>query len=436
MEDPQKKVQTNKREADRDLKKYIVIAMITFVTFCCCILFFFFIYRYHGFTAYWQKLMGILQPVIMGFIVAYLLNPVMVFLEKQLRPFLRSKMKSERKAKKWARCIGTIGALAFLLLIIFLLLYMMIPELVSSIQNMMVDLPREFSEFMRWLENAVAEDSQLAERLTAAGIDLENIGDYAESLLQTQILPQVKTYVTYLASITTGVISAVRMLFNFVIGLVLAIYLLMGKETFIGQGKKIVYAALPARFGNIFLHVMRVSHQIFGGFVSGKILDSAIIGLICYVGLVIMHMPYSLLVAVIVGVTNVIPFFGPFIGAVPCVILIALEDPVKGLYFVIFVFVLQQVDGNIIGPKILGDSTGLSAFWVVFAILTGGGLFGFMGMLLGVPTFAVIYYLIREAVAFILRKRKLPESTRDYIRMQDVDAKTGRLRYKEKEGQQ
>ena len=140
-------------------------------------------------------------------------------------------------------------------------------------------------------------------------------------------------------------------------------------------------------------------------------------------------MPYSMLVAVIVGVTNVIPFFGPYIGAVPSFVLIALAEPVKGLYFLVFILVLQQLDGNFIGPKILGDSTGLSPFWVVFAILVGGGLFGFMGMLLGVPTFAVIYYLIRELVAYILRKRKLPEATVDYIEMNDVDLKTRELRY-------
>ena len=161
-----------------------------------------------------------------------------------------------------------------------------------------------------------------------------------------------------------------------------SVYLLIGKETFVGQGKKIVYAVLPSKYGNVVIHTMRITNQMFGGFVSGKILDSVIIGVICYVGLMILGMPYSLLVAVIVGVTNVIPFFGPFIGAVPSFILIALAEPVKGLYFLIFVLALQQVDGNIIGPKILGDSTGLSSFWVVFAILVGGGLFGFMGMLL------------------------------------------------------
>ena len=432
MEDPRKNIQTKKKEPDYDLKKYTVIAFIVFLTFCCCILFFFFIYRYHGFAEYWQKLMGILQPIIMGFITAYLLNPVMVFLEKHLLKFLKPRVKGERKAKKMARVIGTVGALAFLLLIIFLLLYMMVPELIKSIQNMMVNLPSEFNDFSDWVDEFMAEDSQMANWLATLGIDLISIGEYLEKIFQNQILPQLKTYMTYVASFTTGVISAFRMFFNFVIGLVIALYLLVGKETFIGQGKKILYAVLPAKAGNNALRLLRVSHQLFGGFISGKIVDSAIIGVICYVGLIILKIPYSLLVAAIVGVTNVVPFFGPFIGAVPSFILIALAEPMKGLYFLVFVLALQQVDGNIIGPKILGDSTGLSSFWVIFAILVGGGLFGFMGMLFGVPTFAVIYWLIREIVAYTLRKRRLPEETRDYIKMENVDIKSGKLHYENK----
>lgn len=431
MKDIPEKVRNENEKAD--IRKYTVIAVVTFLTFCCCSLFFFFLYRYHGFAAYWQKLMKILQPVIMGFIVAYLLNPVMMVLEKRLYALLVKKVKEERKARRMARTLGTLGAILFLLLIIFLLLYMMIPELIKSIQNVMVNVPEELNGFTNWMETALAEEGPWSEWMATFGIDLASFADYLESMLSGQILPQVKTYLTYLVSITTGVISAVKMLFNFIIGLVIALYLLMSKETFIGQGKKIVYAALPVKLGNIMIHVMRVTNQMFGGFISGKILDSAIIGVICYVGLICMQMPYSLLVAVIVGVTNVIPFFGPFIGAVPGVILIALADPIKGLYFLIFVLALQQVDGNIIGPKILGDSTGLSSFWVVFAILVGGGLFGFMGMLLGVPTFAVIYYLLREIVAYVLRRRRLPERTAEYIRMQDVDVETGRLRYKENE---
>ena len=296
MEDPRKNIQTKKKEPDYDLKKYSVIAFIVFLTFCCCILFFFFIYRYHGFAEYWQKLMGILQPIIMGFITAYLLNPVMVFLEKHLLKFLKPRVKGERKAKKMARVIGTVGALAFLLLIIFLLLYMMVPELIKSIQNMMVNLPSEFNDFSDWVDEFMAEDSQMANWLATLGIDLISIGEYLEKIFQNQILPQLKTYMTYVASFTTGVISAFRMFFNFVIGLVIALYLLVGKETFIGQGKKILYAVLPAKAGNNALRLLRVSHQLFGGFISGKIVDSAIIGVICYVGLIILKIPYSLLV--------------------------------------------------------------------------------------------------------------------------------------------
>lgn len=410
-----------------DLNKYMAIAVIAFVTVCSCVLFFFFIYRYHGLTAYWQKLVAVLQPIIMGCITAYLLNPIMMFLEKHLLVFLRTRMKNEKKAKKMARSAATGGALALFLLIIFLLLDMVVPELITSIQGMAVNLPSEVNSFIAWSRRTLAGDSKLAEML---GSGLVTVTDYLEKWLQADVMPQINSYI---ASITTGVISIVKALFNFVIGLVIAIYLLTSKETFIGQGKKIIYAILPSKYGNHVIKTLRISHQMFGGFISGKILDSAIIGVIAYVGLLLLHMPYSLLVAVIVGVTNVVPFFGPFIGAVPGVILIALAEPIKGLYFLIFVFVLQQVDGNIIGPKILGDSTGLSSFWVVFAILIGGGLFGFMGMLLGVPTFAVIYYLIREIVAYILRRRRLPEDTIDYIRMKDIDTNTGKVRYDKKE---
>lgn len=416
------KINGKKQKPNWDLQKYIVIALITFVTFCCCILFFFVLYRYHGFREGWQKLMKVLQPIIIGFIVAYLMNPVMMFLERNLMTVLEGRMKSRRQAKKISRTAGTIGSILFLMLIIFLLLNMMIPELVSSIRNMAESLPEEIDSLTAWVEKIFNGDDELAYTLNTI---FEQLNNNVEHMVQ-QMLPEINTYVT---SITTGVVSFVKVFFNFIIGLVVAIYLLMSKETFIGQGKKIVYAVFPTKIGNYVTKTLRVSNDIFGGFISGKILDSAIIGVLCYIGLLILKMPYSMLVAVIVGVTNVIPFFGPYIGAVPCFVLIALAEPIKGVYFLIFILVLQQIDGNFIGPKILGNSTGLSPFWVVFAILVGGGLFGFMGMLLGVPTFAVIYYLIRELVAYVLRKRKLPEATVDYIKMENIDIRTRELRY-------
>lgn len=434
MDKPQRNVDSDKQKNQADMKKYAQIAFVAFVTFCCCILFFFFIYRYNGFASYWQKLMGILQPIIMGFVIAYLTNPIMMFLEKHLLTFLQPRMKSEKKAKKTARTLGTVGALLFFVLMIFLLLDMMIPELIKSVQNLVTSLPKEANDFVAWIQDVLSGDSKLAELL---GTGVFSMTDYVENLIQGEFLPMVNKYfssiTTGVITITTGVFGVLRVFFNFVVGLVIAIYLLLGKETFIGQGKKMVYTLFSPKQGNRVIHVVRVTDKMFGGFISGKILDSAIIGVICYIGLVIMGIPYSLLVAVIVGVTNVVPFFGPYVGAAPSFVLIALAEPVKGLYFLIFIVVLQQIDGNIIGPKILGESTGLSSFWVVFAILVGGGLFGFLGMLLGVPAFAVIYYLIREIAAYILRRRRLPEDTREYIQMKDVDLTTGSVRYGEDE---
>ena len=216
-------------------------------------------------------------------------------------------------------------------------------------------------------------------------------------------------------------------MFNFIIGIVISIYVLLGKETFIAQAKKLVYAVFPADRGNVIVATVRKANDIFGGFIIGKILDSVIIGILCFIGLSILQMPYTLLVSVIVGVTNVIPFFGPYIGAIPSAILIMLANPIQGLYFIIFILVLQQVDGNIIGPKILGDSTGLNSFWVVFAILVGGGLFGVAGMIFGVPLFATIYYITRKLTAWVLRKKGLPEETAAYTEVERIDVDTGQL---------
>ena len=201
------------------------------------------------------------------------------------------------------------------------------------------------------------------------------------------------------------------------------------QEKFAGQAKKIIYAIFKPVRANVVVETVRKSNEIFGGFISGKILDSAIIGVIAYIVLAIMKMPDTMLVAVIIGVTNIIPFFGPFIGAIPSFIIIVLQNPVQGLYFLIFVIILQQVDGNIIGPKILGDSTGLSSFWVVFAILVFGGLWGFPGMLLGVPIMAVIYYIVSNVVTYSLKKRGIPETEIDYVNLARIDKHTNQPVY-------
>lgn len=429
-ENQEKQEKQKKQKADWNIKPYLAVGLTSFLVIILSITVFFLIYRYHGLARNWDYLVGILQPIIIGLVLAYLINPIVMFLERHLLPLLKRHMKREEKAKKAARGLSVGGALLFLFVILAVLLNMVIPELYYSIERMVTQLPRQVESFMDWIENYISSDSEISSYLEQG---LKRGLEYLETWAETEFFPQTKNV---LSSLTTGVISVVKILFNLVIGIIISVYVLMGKETFVGQAKKIIYAILPAQKGNVVVDTVRKSNQIFGGFISGKILDSAIIGILCFIVLYLLKMPYAVLVSVIVGVTNVVPFFGPYIGAIPSTILIMLTSPIQGLYFIIFILILQQVDGNIIGPRILGESTGLSSFWVVFAILVGGGLFGFMGMVLGVPVFATIYYLIRKMIAYILRKKGLPEATRAYTEAEKVDPSTRRLSYKQNEQEQ
>lgn len=409
------------------MRRYIDYALIVFVLFCCCILFFFAVYRYRGIGAAMGKIMGALQPIIFGLVIAYLINPIMMFVERHVLHLLQNKFSTRKKEQKAARVIGTVCAIVIFILIVALLIYMMIPQLIESIAGMINTLPEQTEAFIKWFDDFTKLETEWTDMVEKW---LVSTATYLEDWAKTSLLPNVQTYV---GSVASGAISVVKVLVNFLVGLIVAVYVLMGKEKFVGQSKKIIYAVFKPVRGNIIIEVVRKSHEIFGGFISGKILDSAIIGVLCYIGLSLLHMPYALLVSAFVGLTNVIPFFGPFIGAIPSVVIIALAEPIKGLYFVIFILALQQLDGNVIGPKILGDSTGLNSFWVVFAIMVGGGLFGFAGMLLGVPTFAVIYYLVSRIVNYALRKRKLSCRTKDYVRLQSVDATSNELVYPPRE---
>lgn len=419
----EKQEKQNRRKMDWNIRPYLAIGLTALIVIVLGISFFFLIYRYNGLANYGGMLMGILQPILIGLVLAYLINPIVKMEERHLLPFLEKHMKKGEKAKKVSRGVSVIGALLFVIVVVALLLSMVIPQLYKSIEGMVVQLPRQAKVFIEWAEGYLSTDSEISEYLEAG---LNGLIGYFENWVKSDLLPQMQGM---LYSLTNGVISFVKVVINVVVGVIISVYVLMGKETFVGQAKKAVYALLPTAKGNVLIEVVRKANEIFGGFISGKILDSAIIGVICFIGLYLMRTPYAVLVSVIVGVTNVIPFFGPYIGAIPSAILILLADPLKGLYFIIFIFILQQVDGNIIGPRILGESTGLSSFWVVFAILVGGGLFGFFGMVLGVPVFATIYYLLQRLFAHILRMRGLPVGSGSYTDVERVDPKTKKLEY-------
>lgn len=390
------------------LKQQFGKSIVIFLAAAACILFYFALLRVSQISAAVSTLIGVAKPIIYGLAIAYLLNPIVKSVDRRLIPFLEKKCSNFKKKKQLSRSVGIFLALLFLLAVIVALLNMMIPELYSSIRDMILNVPSQMNRFVDSLSDMNRDNSTL-------GTLLENImteaTDFLQNWMRTDLMDSVNEL---MSSLTVGVINILKEILNLLIGLIVSAYVLFSKEKFSRQCKKITYALFKPSSANMILHLTIKSNEIFGGFIIGKIIDSAIIGVLCFIGLTLMDMPYTLLVSVIVGVTNVIPFFGPYIGAIPSAILILLTDPRMGIYFIIFIIALQQFDGNVLGPKILGNSTGLSAFWVVFSILIAGGLFGVPGMILGVPTFAVVYYIVDMLIAHKLEKRKLPVETDAY----------------------
>ena len=422
-----KKEKQKFEKADCNIRPYLAIGLIAVLVIVISIIVFFSILRYSVVKEYLDKIVYVLQPITIGLVFAYLINPIVKWQEKYLVKFYGKYIKTPKKAKKTARITGIITSIVLVLSIVGLLLYLVIPELYSSIERVVVQLPEQADGVIAWIESYTSSDDVFAAYLESA---VDKGFGWLETWIETQILPRIKELLT---SVTSGVISFLKLLLNILVGIVVSVYVLMSKELFMAQAKKMVYVVLPIEKGNVLIDIVRKSHEIFGGFISGKIVDSAIIGVLCFLGVSFLKMPYTLLISVIVGVTNVVPFFGPFIGAIPCSILILLIDPLKGLYFIIFVFLLQQLDGNVIGPKILGDSTGLSSFWVIFSIIVAGGLFGFAGMVVGVPAFATLLYLLRRISAFILKRKGLPIESDNYRNLDLIVAETKKMTYKENE---
>ena len=425
----EKVTQTQEKEKMDGRRESIHLAKIgvmVFITFVCCILFFFSVLRYQGFANGWHKVISAAQPIIIGLVLAYLLNPVMKFFERHLYRLFKDRMKTDQKARKMARGIAITCSIIFLIAVIVLLIAAIVPSVINSIMGIVDTLPANVANLVKMIQEGHLGNYEVADTI---GDVLTKLTDYVENWATKTLLPQARTY---LIQITSGVINMVKAMFNFVIGIIVAVYVLMIKERLIGQSKKVIYAIFKPKQGNIIVETMHKADDIFGGFIIGKIIDSAIIGVICYVGCPILRIPDTMLVSVIIGVTNIIPLFGPFIGAIPALLLVVIQSPWHALYLLIFIIVLQQVDGNIIGPKILGNSTGLTSFWVMFAILIGGGMFGFLGMLLGVPVFALMYYIVRRLVNHGVAKKQLPVMTADYVKVARIDENTREFQlYKE-----
>ena len=419
------KVSEAKEKKKGEWAPYIKVGVTAFLTIAAAILLFFVLFRFDEISAKWNKLVKAAEPIIFGLIFAYLLMPVKNLIEKYFYNILSKRIKQEEKVKKLAKNFSVIGSIIFLLVIIAILIAILVPAVISSIAGFIENIQGYIKSFMLWFSESRVGSMIFGSESEA---EIEKITDPLIEWAKTEFLPQVQSYISklqgYLFQITSGVVSMFKSILNFIIGIIVMVYVMSIKDQLVGQSKKIIYAMFPVKKANVIIDTIRKSNEIFGGFIIGKIIDSAIIGVICYIGCLVLRMPSSLLVAVIVGFTNIIPFFGPFLGAFVTVPLVLIQSPIHGLYLAIFILILQQVDGNIIGPKILGDTTGLSSFWVMFSILIAGGIFGFFGMLLGVPTFAVIYYIIQQIIKVRMRKKKLPETTEEYVKLVSIDEQT------------
>ena len=375
----------------------------------------FLVMRWSLVAALGAKIAHILAPVIYGAVFAYLLNPVYNRVQGSVMAVTKKIIPEEKSRKKLGSMLGTLASLFLLVAVVVGLISMLIPELISSIRGVIETLPASINNLEIWLDQVLANNPELENQV------MQHYGaaaEYIQNWLTNVVVPNIYRII---GGVSSGVVLFVRALCDVLIGLIVMIYLLNMKEKLRAQAKMIIYGVFPLKVANKVIEEGRYVHEVFGGFIIGKLLDSLIIGLICFVLLGFANMPYVLLVSVIVGVTNVIPFFGPFIGAVPSAFLILLADPIKCLYFLIFVLLLQQFDGNILGPKILGDSTGLSSFWVLFSILLFGGLMGFVGMIVGVPLFAVIYRLIMEFTTWLLKRKKLSNDIKEYDGLERID---------------
>lgn len=404
--------------------KYLAWGITAFCVLAGVILLFFAIFRWSYIVSFLKSIISILMPFIYGAVIAYLLNPIVKFFELKLYTPLIQKMKKKdnKKFGKSARvCALLTSSIIFIGILIGFFSYFL-PEIFKSINMLIGNMDSYLKDTREWLLSVVG-DSETIENLI--NDNFSSISSFMTKWLNDGTLNDMVTYVS------NGIFGTIKFLYNFVLGYIISIYILFDKEKFKAQSKKLLYTFFSNERVNIILENVSYTDKIFGDFFSGKLIDALLVGVLCFLFMVIFDFPYALIVSVLVGVTNVIPYFGPFIGAIPSAFLIFLVDPIKCIYFLIFIFILQQLDGNIIEPKIIGSKTGLSSFWVLFSLLIFGGLFGVVGMIIGVPIFSILYSFINGLVKRRLKMKKLPLDSKDYENLIGVDEETNKLIYKE-----
>ncbi len=327
-----------------------------------------------------MNLVGIIMPFIIGFSIAFLLYPIMRYIE--VRVLKKSKLKDNSKKQ-----IAVGFSILFLFIMLIAFFAIVIPQVIDSVKI----LSNQMSTYIEQADNFTAE---IINQFNISSELLTHILDFGEQL----VVASVEFLTSSIPTIINYSFKAVSVIFSSLLGVVVAIYILYDRDHFYMQIKKVLYVLFPKNMVDHVRGVVRLSSKMFNNFIVGKLIDSLIIGLLCYICMVLLGFEFAMLISFIVGCTNVIPIFGPFIGAVPGFVILFIVNPIDSFWFILFIIALQQFDGNILGPKILGDSMGIPTLYVMFAIVVGGGLFGLLGMFLGVPVFSVIYILVKKFV--------------------------------------
>lgn len=394
-------------------QKYFKWGLTAFFVIAAAMLFWLVLSDLSGFYGLIKKLVSILAPILYGCLFAYLMNPVLEFTRKCMRKLLsRTKLK-EKTAHRISTIVSVTVSAILLVGFLFAFAALIVPSIANSVQELFAAdrLEKYGNTITSWINNNFTG--------TSVGKWIrENLGSLWEMILNWLKSIDIASIIS---GLTTWGYSVVMGVFDILIGVIAAIYVLIYKKQLCSQAKKITVATFSAKHANRVFDIARLTNKVFGGYVVGKIVDALFVGVVTYIAMLIMGMPYAPLIATLIGVTNIIPFFGPFLGGIPATLLLLLDNPKNALIFVIFLIVLQQIDGNIIENRILGERLGISDFWVLVSILLFGGIFGFGGMLLGVPVFAVLYTLIRDAVNNRLKRKRYPTETELYYTLEAVD---------------
>lgn len=390
--------------------KHARLMLMIFIVGALLIIFNQIVGNYESFSEGVGTIKTIVSPFIYGFVMAYLLSPIYNATVRGLYKLLGKYFKNKQRLFSFCKLVASVVAVVCLIGAVAGLIALIVPQVIESLTGILKSLPQRLTQLSALFNDITSkmDNKRLAMKMSEIYAQVQT---NLIELAQTKLLPGMGTLV---GQVSTQVILTLKTMMNVMIGVMACVYMLNSKERFQGQFKKVILATLPKEKAEAVFDFAKFTNSTFGGFINGKIIDSIIIGIICFILMKIFGFPYPILISAIIGITNVIPFFGPFIGAIPAAIIILLVSPIHALYFLVLIFVLQQVDGNIIGPAILGNTTGIASFWVLFSIVIGGGLFGFIGMVLGVPVFAIIYYYFSRSINKRLEAKGLEFRTDSY----------------------